>query len=136
MIERGVVALISVLEVGKMNKVYIALAVLLPASSRIQEVENFSLKYLYSIEFVRNRFLRKCQTLSSPLPRPCRSSHQGPKFLNERLQSSEFTQILTECYSAEQALFLRLWTEQPPCPQGAHIAWPEAGDKQMNIHVR
>lgn len=117
-----------------MNKVYIALQFFFPASSRIQEVENFSLKYLYSAEFVRNRFLRKCQTLSRPLPRRCRSSHQGPTFLNERLQSSEFTQILTE--SAEQALFLRLWTEQPPCPQGAHIAWPEAGGKQMNIPVR
>ena len=33
------------------------------ASSRIQDMENFSFKQLYSVELIRNRFLRKHQYL-------------------------------------------------------------------------
>lgn len=130
------VCIVSVLGVGKMNKAYVPLAILVSASSRIK-VENYSLKQLYSAELIRNRFLEKSQIFSSPSPRNCQSVNGCPKFFNEYSRSGEFTQqILTEHYSAKQALFLRpgieKGTKPAPCPRGAHRTWSVVGNEQTD----
>lgn len=122
---------------GKMNKAYVPLAILVSASSRIKEVENYSLKQLYSAELIRNRFLEKSQIFSSPSPRNCQSVNECPKLFNEYSRSGEFTQqILTEHYSAKQTLFLRpgigKGTKPALCPLGANCTWSVVGNEQTD----